>query len=97
MPGLLTKRRRLGRAAGLGLAAGLLLLSVLVYSPWHRHDPLAGQACSLCHFGHLSSPEPTHQVQLPAPTFQAWLHLEQQPQLVRSADLDCEYGRAPPA
>lgn len=85
------------QVAALLLAGGLLLLNVLLFSPWHRHDTLAGQSCALCHFGHLSSPEPTHAVQLPAPSFHTWLYLEQQPQLVRSVEFDCEYGRAPPA
>jgi|YelNatPaOPRAMG01_1025707.scaffolds.fasta_scaffold17907_2 hypothetical protein len=79
------------------LAAGLLFLNALIYSPWHRHDRLEQQNCSLCQFGHLSSPEPSSHIQLPPPALDRWLHTEEQPLLAWCAALCREWGRAPPA
>jgi hypothetical protein len=79
------------------LAAALLLLNACLYSPWHQHDRLANGGCALCQFGHLSSPEPSPQIQLPPPALHDWLYGDQQPILFCGAAFDHEYSRAPPA
>ena len=33
----------------------LLGLTLFVYSPWHKDDPVSGTPCPFCHFQHLSA------------------------------------------
>lgn len=81
------------------LLAGLLLfLNAFIYSPWHQHDRLAAQqGCAFCQFGHLSSPQPSPQIQLPRPAFHDWLYGDQQAIVVLRAGTDHASSRAPPA
>ncbi len=88
-------RRRV--AVSLLLACVLLLISGLLYSPWHRHNPASRQACAFSPLeggwdlqaGPGIGIEPCLGVAGPAPVWQAAL-----PQICLAHP---GFGRAPPA
>jgi hypothetical protein len=94
----LSGMRRLRVAAlSLGLLVVLLALNAFLYSPWHQHSRLSGQACCFSSFEHAPGLQASAYDPLPPPALLA--HQEVRPPAVRlvAASRTAHPGRAPPA
>lgn len=86
------------RLTALAAVVVIAALALLVYSPWHRHDPLAAGICPYCHFHHLPSEAAGGEAIAPPPPA-AVVGLACAPVLSRTclAVLPAAFTRGPPA
>lgn len=86
------------RLAAFTAVAVIAALALLVYSPWHRHDPLAAGVCPFCHFQHVPSEAASGELVCPAPSMPAlWLAHSGLAIAVSWTALPSWFTRGPPA
>ncbi len=86
------------RLAALAAVVVIAALALLVYSPWHRHDPLATGVCPYCHFHHVPSEAAGGEAMAaPPPVPAVWLAHAAFSSRVGSAALPAALTRGPPS
>jgi hypothetical protein len=74
----------------------LVAVSLIVYSPLHRHDPSKPGPCALCQFSHLGA-EPAGEIMpIPVPSATSWWETSLTPGPACQSLVLPAFGRAPP-
>ncbi|MCS7315049.1 MAG: hypothetical protein RMI94_05280 [Bryobacterales bacterium] len=88
---------RIGRFVGAALIVILLALAGLLYSPWHRHNPAARQACVFSTFESSPTLEAGEHVQIQPVLWVIWLPQTGPPVCPQAPCFKPHCERAPPA
>lgn len=86
-----------GRLTGAVVAFILLVLAGVLYSPWHRHDPAARQACIFSPLETVHSLEAGPRIQIEPVLGVIWLPFAQTRVIPEQPHFKHHSDRAPPA